>query len=150
LLFLNLFFYGLEVLHLDEMGIGRLWMSLALGIGAGSVAAGYLSGGKIELRPGAPRRNRHVGRIRIAVLPCGSVARAMVLIAALGFFSGFFHRAISARCNIVRTKEKKGEVLATANLLSFVGIFSGVWRHFLLAQVAAFGIPPGFSFSAAC
>ena len=136
LLFLNLFFYGLEVLHLDEMGIGRLWMSLALGIGAGSVAAGYLSGGKIEygLVP--------LGAIGMSVvsaslvLPCGSVARAMVLIAALGFFGGFFIVPISALLQHRPDKEKKGEVLATANLLSFVGIFLASGAHFLLAQVA--------------
>jgi acyl-[acyl-carrier-protein]-phospholipid O-acyltransferase / long-chain-fatty-acid--[acyl-carrier-protein] ligase len=136
LLFLNLFFYGLEVLHLDEMGIGRLWMSLALGIGAGSVAAGYLSGGKIEygLVP--------LGALGMSVvsaslvLPCGSVARAMILIAALGFAGGFFIVPISALLQHRPDKEKKGEVLATANLLSFVGIFLASGAHFLLAQVA--------------
>jgi len=136
LLFLNLFFYGLEVLHLDEMGIGRLWMSLALGIGAGSVAAGYLSGGKIEygLVP--------LGALGMSVvsaslvLPCGSVARALVLIAALGFFGGFFIVPISALLQHRPARDKKGEVLATANLLSFVGIFLASGAHFLLAQVA--------------
>src|SRR5208282_4184950 len=48
LLLLNLFFYGSEILHVDEMHIGLLNVALALGIGLGSVAAGYLSGGKIE------------------------------------------------------------------------------------------------------
>src|SRR5208283_5394022 len=48
LLQLNVFFYGAQILHLDEIGIGQLSVALALGIGLGSVAAGYLSGGKIE------------------------------------------------------------------------------------------------------
>src|SRR5208282_6771764 len=48
LLQLNVFFYGAQILHLDEIGIGQLSIALALGIGLGSVAAGYLSGGKIE------------------------------------------------------------------------------------------------------
>ena len=136
LLFLNLFFYGLEVLRLDEMGIGRLTMSLALGIGLGSVAAGYLSGGKIEygLVP--------LGALGMSVvsallaLPGGSVTRVMVLIAALGFAGGFFIVPISALLQHRPDKEKKGEVLATANLLSFVGIFLASGAHFLLAQVA--------------
>ena len=136
LLFLNLFFYGLEVLRLDEMGIGRLTMSLALGIGVGSATAGYLSGGKIEygLVP--------LGAIGMSVvsallaLPGGSVPRVMVLIAALGFAGGFFIVPISALLQHRPDKEKKGEVLATANLLSFVGIFLASGTHFLLAQVA--------------
>ena len=48
LLQLNVFFYGAQILHLDEIGIGQLSIALALGIGLGSAAAGYLSGGKIE------------------------------------------------------------------------------------------------------
>jgi acyl-[acyl-carrier-protein]-phospholipid O-acyltransferase/long-chain-fatty-acid--[acyl-carrier-protein] ligase len=136
LLFLNLFFYGLEVLRLDEMGIGRLTMSLALGIGVGSAAAGYLSGGKIEygLVP--------LGALGMSVvsallaLPGGSVARVMVLIAALGFAGGFFIVPISALLQHRPDREKKGEVLATANLLSFVGIFLASGAHYLLAQVA--------------
>jgi acyl-[acyl-carrier-protein]-phospholipid O-acyltransferase/long-chain-fatty-acid--[acyl-carrier-protein] ligase len=136
LLFLNLFFYGLEVLHLDEMGIGRLTMSLALGIGVGSAAAGYLSGGKIEygLVP--------LGALGLSVvsaslaLPGGSVTRTMVLIAALGFAGGFFIVPISALLQHRPDREKKGEVLATANLLSFVGIFLASGAHFLLTQVA--------------
>jgi len=136
LLFLNLFFYGLEVWRLDEMGIGRLWMSLALGIGVGSVAAGYLSGGKIEygLVP--------LGALGMSVvsallaLPGGSVAQAMALIAALGFTGGFFIVPISALLQHRPDKDKKGEVLATANLLSFVGIFLASGAHYLLTQVA--------------
>src|SRR5581483_10628284 len=48
LLLLNLFFYGADVLAVNEAKIGFLNVALALGIGLGSVAAGYLSGGKIE------------------------------------------------------------------------------------------------------
>ena len=136
LLFLNLFFYGLEVLHLDEMGIGRLTMSLALGIGVGSAAAGYLSGGKIEygLVP--------LGAFGMSVvsallaLPGGSVTRIMVLIAALGFAGGFFIVPISALLQHRPDKDKKGEVLATANLLSFAGIFLASGAHYVLTQVA--------------
>src|SRR5690348_5489529 len=41
-------FYGRDVLHLDETHGGYLQAALAIGIGVGSFAAGYLSGGKIE------------------------------------------------------------------------------------------------------
>jgi acyl-[acyl-carrier-protein]-phospholipid O-acyltransferase/long-chain-fatty-acid--[acyl-carrier-protein] ligase len=136
LLFLNLFFYGLETLHLDEMGIGRLTMSLALGIGVGSAAAGYLSGGKIEYGL-VPLGALGMSVVSAALaLPGGSVTRVMILIAALGFAGGFFIVPISALLQHRPDKEKKGEVLATANLLSFVGIFLASGAHFLLAQVA--------------
>ena len=59
-----------------------------------------------------------------------------MLLAALGFAGGFFIVPIAALLQHRPDKDKKGEVLATANLLSFVGIFLASGAHFLLAQVA--------------
>ena len=132
LLLLNLFFYGADVLHVDETHIGLLNVALALGIGLGSVAAGYLSGGKIEygLVP--------LGALGLSVfsallaLPGLSVAKALVLLALLGFTGGFFIVPISALLQHKPSRETKGEVQATANLLSFVGAFLASGAHWLL------------------
>jgi acyl-[acyl-carrier-protein]-phospholipid O-acyltransferase/long-chain-fatty-acid--[acyl-carrier-protein] ligase len=134
LLMLNLFFYGADVLHVDETHIGVLNVSLALGIGLGSVAAGYLSGGKIEygLVP--------LGALGLAIfsaalaLPHPNVSRAMALLALLGFSGGFFIVPIAALLQHKPSRETKGEVQATANLLSFVGVFLASGAHWLLAQ----------------
>jgi acyl-[acyl-carrier-protein]-phospholipid O-acyltransferase/long-chain-fatty-acid--[acyl-carrier-protein] ligase len=134
LLLLNLFFYGAEVLHVDEASIGLLNVALALGIGLGSFAAGYLSGGKIEygLVP--------LGALGLSVfsswlvVPGLTVAEAMALLALLGFFGGFFIVPISALLQHRPDKDRKGETLATANLLSFVGVFMASGAHWLLAQ----------------
>ena len=136
LLILNLFFYGDAVLHVSKLHIGYLNVALALGIGFGSVAAGYLSGGKIEygLVP--------LGTLGMSVVcvslafPGLSMAGAMARLALLGFFGGFFIVPISALLQHRPPREKKGEVLAAANLLSFVGVFL-VWPvHYVLAEVA--------------
>ena len=136
LLMLNLFFYGDRVLHVSKLQIGYLNVALAMGIGLGSVAAGYLSGGKIEygLVP--------LGGLGMAVA-CATLAvpglgfsGALVRLAFLGFAGGFFIVPISALLQHRPPKEKKGEVLAAANLLSFVGSFL-VWPvHYLLAEVS--------------
>ncbi len=136
LLLLNLFFYGADVLHLKETEIGLLSVALALGIGIGSVAAGYLSGGKIEygLVP--------LGAAGLAIfcaslaVPGASLAGALVRLALLGFSGGFFIVPVSALLQHRPEKEKKGEVLAAANLMSFVGAFLASGAHYLLAQVA--------------
>ena len=136
LLILNLFFYGDGVLHVSKLHIGYLNVALALGIGFGSVAAGYLSGGKIEygLVP-LGTLGMSVVCISLAV-PGLSVNGALVRLALLGFFGGFFIVPISALLQHRPPREKKGEVLAAANLLSFVGVFL-VWPvHYLLAEVA--------------
>jgi acyl-[acyl-carrier-protein]-phospholipid O-acyltransferase/long-chain-fatty-acid--[acyl-carrier-protein] ligase len=136
LLILNLFFYGNNVLRISKIEIGYLNVALALGIGFGSVAAGYLSGGKIEygLVP--------LGTLGMSVVcaslafPGLSITQALVRLALLGFFGGFFIVPISALLQHRPPREKKGELLAAANLLSFVGVFL-VWPvHYVLVEVA--------------
>jgi acyl-[acyl-carrier-protein]-phospholipid O-acyltransferase / long-chain-fatty-acid--[acyl-carrier-protein] ligase len=136
LLLLNLFFYGADVLHVGANEIGLLNVALALGIGVGSVAAGYLSGGKIEhgLVPlGA------FGMSLFCVLLAAShlsVNTAFVWLALLGFTGGFFIVPVSAILQHRPDPAKKGEVLAAANLLSFVGIFFASGAYYLLADRA--------------
>ena len=60
---INLLFFGKELLQLDEFHIGLLGTFLAVGIGAGSLAAGRLSGDHIEL----------------GLVPLGSVAMGVCL-----------------------------------------------------------------------
>jgi acyl-[acyl-carrier-protein]-phospholipid O-acyltransferase/long-chain-fatty-acid--[acyl-carrier-protein] ligase len=136
LLQLNVFFYGAQTLHLDEIGIGQLSIALALGIGLGSASAGYLSGGKIEygLVP--------LGAFGMSLVSAGlsvpglSVNAALVRLALLGFTGGFFIVPIAALLQHRPDPAKKGEVLAAANLLSFVGIFAASGAYYLLADVA--------------
>ena len=110
--------------------------ALAVGIGLGSVAAGYLSGGKIEygLVPlGAAGLS--VAFLLLAA-PGLSLWAALVRLALLGFAGGFFIVPICALLQHRPDKSKKGEVLAAANLLSFVGVFLASGMHYLLAEVA--------------
>ena len=136
LLLLNLFFFGADVLKVSESQISWLNAALAVGIGLGSVTAGYLSGGKIEygLVPfGA-------GGIAVAFMllaaPGVSLKAALIRLALLGFAGGFFIVPVSALLQHRPDKSKKGEVLAAANLLSFVGVFLASGAHYLLVEVA--------------
>ncbi len=141
LLLLNLFFYGAETLHVDETHIGLLNVALALGIGLGSVAAGYLSGGKIEygLVP--------LGAFGLSIFSAllawpGHRSRWRIVSGCwrlLGFSGGFFIVPIAALLQHRPARENKGQVQATANWLSFVGVFLASGAHWLLAQkLAAF------------
>ena len=136
LLLLNVFFFGADVLKVSEAQIGWLNAALAVGIGLGSVTAGYLSGGKIEygLVPfGAVGLS--VASMLLAA-PGLSLMAALVRLALLGFAGGFFIVPVSALLQHRPDKSKKGEVLAAANLLSFVGVFLASGVHYLLAEVA--------------
>jgi len=48
LLTANIVFYGSDVLHVSSTRTGILQAAVAIGIGLGSLAAGYLSGGKVD------------------------------------------------------------------------------------------------------
>ena len=137
LLLLNLFFYGSETLGVTEKQIGYLSAALALGIGLGSVAAGYLSGGKIEygLVP--------LGAFGLSIFsawlarPAVTFGQSFVLLALLGFSGGFFIVPIAALLQHRPGRENKGQVQATANWWSFVGVFLASGAHWLLVQKLA-------------
>ena len=140
LLQLNVFFFGAQTLRLDAIGISNLSIALALGIGLGSVAAGYLSGGKIEYGL-VPLGALGMSLVCAALsVPDLSVNASLFRLALLGFTGGFFIVPIAALLQHRPDPAKKGEVLAAANLLSFVGIFLASGAYYLLADVA--GLSP--------
>ncbi len=122
LLLINVVLYGTDVLHVSEAVASRLLVASSLGIGLGSFLAGYLSGGKIEygLIP--------LGAIGITITTALlartglSVASVAAHLAILGFFAGFFAVPINALIQHRPPPDRKGAVIAAANLLSFVGI----------------------------
>ncbi|MCX6884276.1 MAG: MFS transporter, partial [Verrucomicrobia bacterium] len=135
LMLLNLFFYGSDVLHVDEIQIGKLCAALALGIGAGSVAAGYLSGSKIEYGL-VPLGAAGLCVAALSLTPAGlTFGSAVVRLALLGFAGGFFIVPIAALLQHRPDPDKKGEIQAMANLLSFVGVFLASGAHFVLTSL---------------
>jgi acyl-[acyl-carrier-protein]-phospholipid O-acyltransferase/long-chain-fatty-acid--[acyl-carrier-protein] ligase len=122
LLTANIVFYGSDVLHITSTRTGILQAAVAIGIGVGSLAAGYLSGGKVEygLIP--------LGAVGITVFglllgaPNLAFGYVLGLLAALGFSAGFFAVPVNALIQHRPDDQQKGGVIAAANLLSFVAI----------------------------
>jgi acyl-[acyl-carrier-protein]-phospholipid O-acyltransferase/long-chain-fatty-acid--[acyl-carrier-protein] ligase len=115
-------FYGEELLKLNSERVGYLQAAIGIGIGIGSFAAGYLSGGKIEygLVPlGA------AGMTVVSLLIAReqlSFSTMIVHLAVLGFSGGFFAVPVMAIIQHRPDAKSKGGVIAAANQLSFVGI----------------------------
>src|SRR5579863_4749446 len=126
--------YGHDVLHVDEAHISLLQAAVGIGIGVGSFAAGYLSGGKIEygLIP--------IGAIGMTVFGAllynqgHSLQSAAWHLGLLGFFGGFFAVPLNALIQHRPRREEKGGVIAAANLLSFVGVFLAAGAYYLFAS----------------
>src|SRR5205085_9377440 len=115
---------------------GFLQAAVAIGIGLGSFAAGYLSAGKIEygLIPLGALGMTALGLC--LAIPDISFRTVLLLLTGLGFFGGFFIVPISALIQHLPEEDTKGGVIGAANWLSFVGIgaASGVYyfaTHFL-------------------
>jgi acyl-[acyl-carrier-protein]-phospholipid O-acyltransferase/long-chain-fatty-acid--[acyl-carrier-protein] ligase len=128
--------YGHDVLRVDETQISYLQAAVGIGIGVGSLTAGYLSGGKIEY----------------GLIPLGAIGMTIfgflvsqhglgvwpvrLDLALLGFFGGFYAVPLNALIQHRPAPEQKGGVIAAANLLSFVGVFIAAGLYFLFSSVA--------------
>jgi acyl-[acyl-carrier-protein]-phospholipid O-acyltransferase/long-chain-fatty-acid--[acyl-carrier-protein] ligase len=128
--------YGHDVLRVDETQISYLQAAVGIGIGVGSLAAGYLSRGKIETR----------------LIPMGAVGMTIfgflvsqhglgvwsvrADLAMLGVFGGFYAVPLNALIQHRPAPAHKGGVIAAVNLLSFVGVFLAAGMYFLCASVA--------------
>ena len=135
----NAILFGKDTLQVGEIKTSYMQVALAIGIGLGSFVAGYLSGGKIEygLVP--------LGAIGLTVFsaviwrPALSYEHALLVLCLLGFFGGFFIVPLAAIQQHRPDPRQKGGVLATGNLLAFVGI---ALASGLLWLTAACGLHP--------
>ena len=137
--------YASDVLGIaDPQQTSYLQAATAIGIGLGSFAAGFLSGGKIEygLIP--------LGSIGLTVFAALlgrhglTFAHVAINLSLLGFFSGFFIVPIAALLQHRPSKANRGGVLAAANLLSFGGIFAASGFYYLFTVI--FHLSPGAVF----
>lgn len=128
----TIFIYSKDVLHLRETDIALLRACLAIGIGVGSVAAGFLSGRKIEygLVP--------MGAFGLAVcagllaLPGLSPREVAVILVCLGFSGGFYIVPINALIQHRPDAKNKGSIIATNSWLTSLAVFLAAGAFWLL------------------
>ena len=142
LLFSTIVIYGPDVLHVSQTKTGYLNAMLAVGIGIGSMIAGWVSDNKIEygLIPLGSIGMTVTGFI-LGVMPHGMMASALLL-GMLGFWAGFFAVPVNALIQHKPPEEDKGGIIAAANLLSFVGIALSSVVYFVFTQLST-SIPAG-------
>ncbi|MBI4529797.1 MAG: MFS transporter [Deltaproteobacteria bacterium] len=122
LLQLGIILFGKELMGLDDLWIGLLGAFLAIGIGLGSLAAGRLSGDKVELGL-VP-----LGAIGMSLFSfllsasTSSYVQTSASLALLGFSGGLFIVPLFALVQQRSGREEKGQMIATTNFLSTVGI----------------------------
>ncbi len=122
LLTLNLNVYGLKTMDVGEAYTSLLMIFLALGIGAGSLLAGQLSGDKIEL-----------GLVLLGVIglipslflfwyPIDSLKVAYTGMFFVGISGGLFLIPLQTILQERPPEDDVGDALGTTNILTFVGV----------------------------
>jgi acyl-[acyl-carrier-protein]-phospholipid O-acyltransferase/long-chain-fatty-acid--[acyl-carrier-protein] ligase len=140
LLQLVMILFGAEVLGLSDRWIGILTTFAAIGIGVGSIAAGRLSGDKVELGL-AP-----IGAIGMGVFSLllarsgGSFAFAALNLTLVGFFAGLFAVPLNAMMQQRAEETERGRVMAVNNFFNTLGIMVASGVLWLTSDVLA--MPP--------
>jgi acyl-[acyl-carrier-protein]-phospholipid O-acyltransferase / long-chain-fatty-acid--[acyl-carrier-protein] ligase len=114
--------FGRDVLNLADAWIGPLTAAAAVGIGVGSLAAGRLSGDKVELGL-APLGAFGMGLSALGLSLCTrSAVAAAVMLTLVGFFGGLFAVPLNALLQQRGSPETKGRLMATNNFANMLAV----------------------------
>ncbi len=131
----NIQLYARKLLEVSHLMTGLLLAFLTIGLGLGCWVAGQLSDKKIELGL-VP-----LGAVGISVFACvlGFVSHSYYLAAMtvffLGFFSGFYIVPLNTLIQQNSPEDRRGQVLATSNVLTFVAILLGTSSIYLFHDI---------------
>ncbi len=140
---LNLIPFGQDVLGMEESEISLLMALMAVGIGVGSMAAGYLSGGRVEfgLVPiGAFGLTLFSGLLFFST---NSVALTAGTLFFLGASVGFFIVPLQAYLQWKSPADQKGRNIAASN---FIDTFAILFSSLLFLLLGMINMQPGGAF----
>jgi acyl-[acyl-carrier-protein]-phospholipid O-acyltransferase/long-chain-fatty-acid--[acyl-carrier-protein] ligase len=135
LLQITVLVFGKQMLGADELRLSILVTCLAVGIGAGSMAAGRLSGDKVELGLvplGA------IGMGVFAVLLAWSAPSyplAAAAMALLGFSGGLFVIPLNAFLQQRSGEDERGRIFAATNFLTMAAVLLASFLSWILLDI---------------
>jgi acyl-[acyl-carrier-protein]-phospholipid O-acyltransferase/long-chain-fatty-acid--[acyl-carrier-protein] ligase len=112
---------GTESLHLSDTRTGLLVTALAVGIGIGSIGAGWLSGDTVEIGL-VPLGAALLGIAAVLLGFAHSFASSVIWLTLAGFAGGLFIVPLNAFLQEHAEPEEKGRLLATNNFLNMIGV----------------------------
>lgn len=131
---LNVDSYGIMELGLEQHEIGPLLAVMALGVGAGSVLAGWLSAGKIELGI-VPCGAAGIGIGALALAATSnSYTASLVALFWMGAGAGMFDVPLQTFLQLRSPAASRGAVLAATNFLTFSGSLACAGLFWLLRE----------------
>lgn len=142
---LNMIPFAVESLHLSDVKGGYLFLLTALGIGAGSVLAGKISGKTVEL-----------GIVPLAgvgvTLTCymldlfsDHLLASLPLVLVLGVFGGMYQIPLDSYIQVTSPNKFRGQIVATTNFMSFLGVLCASGMIWAISQVFGLKADKGFT-----
>ncbi|MCH7908662.1 MAG: MFS transporter [Candidatus Hydrogenedentes bacterium] len=131
---INLVPFGYVTMGLTQTQISYMMVAVFMGIGIGSVAAGYLSRGKVE--PGLVP----IGALGMSVFglllgfPWYGLTGCIFLLFGLGFSAGFFDVPVASMIQRRSPAHLRGRAIITANMLTWIGIFLASALYWVLSS----------------
>jgi acyl-[acyl-carrier-protein]-phospholipid O-acyltransferase/long-chain-fatty-acid--[acyl-carrier-protein] ligase len=119
---MDLLLFGSETLHASDRLVGLLMTCLSLGIGAGSMLAGRLSGDKVEIGL-VPLGSIFMGVFSLGLYAArGSYMASVVMLSLLGIAAGVFFVPLNAYLQQRSESGEKGRIIATNNIYNTLGM----------------------------
>ncbi len=143
---LNMIPFAMESLNLSEVGGGFLFPAAAIGIAIGSMLSGRVSKDTVE--PGITCiAGFFLGILFLLLfLFSTSLVAVVILLLLLGIAGGFYVVPCDSFLQVYSPNEKRGQIIAASNFLSFVGVLLAavylyiVGQEFGLSAASGFGI----------
>ena len=141
---LNMIPFAIESLHLSEIYGGYLFLSTALGIAFGSYIAGKASKARVEL--GLPCISGFAISALLFLLMFfdTNLFTVITILVLLGIFGGLFIVPFDSFVQVHSPDEKRGQVIAANNFLSFFGVLVASFALFFYSQVLEISSAAGF------
>lgn len=141
---LNMIPFALDALGLSDVQGGYLFLLTALGIGAGSLLAGKLSGKTVELGL-VPFGGYGIAVCCILLSLCQNIIWVEVaLVALIGVFGGIYLVPLDSYIQLASPKIIRGQVIATTNFLGFCGVLLSAGMLYFLSEVIGLRAANGF------
>ncbi len=141
LLQLDIVLFARDTLQAGQAGqawAGRLIAFMGLGIAVGSLAAGRLSGDKVELGL-TPLGSIGMGLAGLGLAAGDSFLRAGLFMALLGFAGGLFIVPLNSLLQQRSDASERGRLIAANNFLNMFGVLAASGALYALNDLAAIG-----------
>lgn len=146
---LNIIPFAMQSLHLDEVGGGYLFLGTAVGIAIGALLAGKLSKDRVELGLSCFTGFFIALIFFLLYLFASSLIITILLLTILGILGGIYLVPFDSFIQISSPDEKRGQIIAASNFLSFVGVLMASFFLYFLSEKLQLTAASGFAFISA-